>query len=84
MAKASAVRLSREDVIHLVGELDDATLAAITATGASAAEIERAAKRASGEGEGVAKRPLGPRIEAVIDILTACPTFPKTEPEREG
>lgn len=82
MAKAS--QLSREDVIHLVGELDDATLAAIVATGASAAEVERAVKRASGEGEGVAKRPLGPRTEAVIDLLAACPTFQKLEPEREG
>ncbi|MHB1219204.1 MAG: hypothetical protein ACYC1L_13505 [Alphaproteobacteria bacterium] len=77
-----AAGLSRAEIVRLVGELDDATLAAIAATGAKPAEIARAAKRAAGEGEGQAKRSLDPAVEAVFDLLSACPAFPKLGRER--
>lgn len=36
--------LSHEDVAHLVGDLEDATVAAILATGATYQEVEQALK----------------------------------------
>ncbi|MGE0096553.1 MAG: hypothetical protein AB7M05_03910 [Alphaproteobacteria bacterium] len=81
MAKPRRKPPARAEIVRVVGTLDDATLAAIAATGASLSEIERAAKRAAGEGEGVARQPLGVAAEAVFDLLSACPEFPKTEPE---
>ncbi len=62
---------SREDVLHLVGDIDDATVTEILRTGASYVEIEEAAAWLSGEGEqlGKAGRGLSTTAEAVYEIL---------------
>lgn len=82
MAKTQSKTPARAEIVRVVGALDDGTLAAIAATGASLSEIERAAKRAAGEGEGVARKPLGDAAGAVFDLLTACPAFAKAPRER--
>ena len=69
--------LDRKDIEHLVGDLNDATIAAILATGATYAEIEQALKwlgcgreepRLNSEG-------LSPTADLVYDILLSDPTF---------
>lgn len=75
---------SRAEVKHLVGDLDDAVITAIIATGASYAEIELAAAQAGSEldlparGEGR----LDPIAEAVYDILVKDPGFSAIERDR--
>jgi hypothetical protein len=66
----------------VVGALDGATLAAIVSTGASLFEIERAAKRAAGEAEGVARKSLGRQAGTVFDLPSACPAFAKAGREQ--
>lgn len=75
---------SRDDVIRLVGDIDDAVVATILGTGATYLEIEEAVKWATGAAEDLAKqrRELGPRAEAVYDILISDPSFPGIERER--
>ena len=82
--QARIQHLSREDVVYLVGDLEDATIAAILTTGATYQEIERALQWA---GAGVDEpRPdahgLTPRAEEVFDILLSDPAY--ADEEREG
>jgi hypothetical protein len=58
---------THEEIIELVGDLDDAIVASILATSASFAEIEAAARRAAGEADKAADaHPVSPRAEAVF------------------
>lgn len=69
--------LERKDVAHLVGDLDDATIAAILATGATYAEIEQALKWIGGgrEEPRLNAEGLTPTAEMVCDILLSDPAF---------
>lgn len=76
--------LSRADLVQLVGDLDESVLVAIRETGATYIEVEEAAKAAVGNAEDLARlqRVLGPRAEAVYDILTSEPAFLENDRER--
>ena len=77
--------LSRDELVHLVGDLDEAVLMEILKTDATYVEIEEAVKAAVGNADdlGRLRRTLGPRAEAVFDILTSDPTFLGNNGERE-
>jgi hypothetical protein len=64
--------LTREDVISVAGEMADARIAAIIATGATLAELEEAVAFAAGENDvmGDMRRPAAGRVADVYDILT--------------
>jgi hypothetical protein len=70
-------RPNHDEIVSLVGDLEDAVIAAIAKTGASYAEIEQAARQAGAEAD--EPRPdahgLSLRAEAVYDILVADPNF---------
>jgi hypothetical protein len=59
------------EIRQTVGELDDAKLEAILATGATPAELEQALAWAEGESDVMGKlaRPLEGRVAAVYEIL---------------
>ncbi|HVY98819.1 MAG TPA: hypothetical protein VHA35_04920 [Dongiaceae bacterium] len=69
--------LERKDVIQLVGDLEDSSIAAILATGATYAEIEQALKWVGGgrEEPHVDSEGLTPTAEAVYDVLLADPAY---------
>jgi hypothetical protein len=83
-AKPPSPALTREDVIHLLGELDDAVLAAILRTGATYAELEEAQIRALGDAADLGKEghEPSPAAEAVYEILMRDPTFLEMERDR--
>jgi hypothetical protein len=67
---------AREQILELVGDIDDATVMAILKTGASSVEIEEAARWAAGEAVAAVERhPLSAAASAVYDILITDPTF---------
>jgi len=70
-------RPTHDEIVSLVGDLEDAVIAAIAKTGASYVEIEQAARWAGAEMD--EPRPnahgLTPQAEAVYDILAADPNF---------
>lgn len=70
-------QLSAAEVIRLAGDLDDETVVAVIATGATAADIEQAVKWAGGDAESLGKSgySLTGVAAAVFDILTTCPAF---------
>jgi hypothetical protein len=76
--------LSRDDVAHLVGDLEDATIAAILATGATYGEIEQALKWAGAGPDEPRLNAHGmtPTAEQVFDILLSDPSY--AEAEQEG
>jgi hypothetical protein len=69
--KPSTRHLTREDVMLLVGDLEDATIAAILATGATYQEIEQALKWAGAGPEEPRFNAHGmtPTAEQVFDII---------------
>ncbi|WP_395022328.1 hypothetical protein [Dongia sp.] len=69
--------LERKDIAHLVGELEDGTIAAILASGATYAEIEQALKWLGGgrEDPRLNAEGLSPTAEMVYDILIADPAY---------
>lgn len=73
--------LSHEDVAHLVGDLDDATVAAILATGATYQDIEQALKWAGAEPDEPRLNAHGmtPTAELVFDILVSDPAYAEDE-----
>ncbi len=79
-----AAKPTHDDIIHLVGEIDDATVMAIEATRATYVEIEEAVKWASGNAEelGKAGRQLSAHAEAVYNILLTDPSFAPPDRER--
>jgi hypothetical protein len=76
--------LTHEDVAHLVGDLDDATIAAVLATGATYEEIEQALRWAGAGPDEPRLNAHGmtPTAELVFDILLRDPAY--AEEEREG
>lgn len=63
--------LTREEVIELVGHLDDLKLAEIIASGATAAQITEAKTMVAG-GDTLAsllRRPVEPAVQRVYDVL---------------
>ncbi|MBM4073559.1 MAG: hypothetical protein FJ271_32255 [Planctomycetes bacterium] len=69
-------RPTREDIVDLLGDVDDATVTAILSTGASLVEIVEAARWAAGEAiAAVERRPLSGPTSVVYDILVTTPTF---------
>jgi hypothetical protein len=69
--------LERKDVAHLVGDLDDGTIAAVLATGATYAEIEQALKWIGGgrEEPRLNSEGLTPIAEMVCEILLSDPAY---------
>jgi hypothetical protein len=80
---STAQYLNREDVVHLVGDLEDATIAAILATGASYQEIEQALKWAGAglDEPRVNAEGMTPKAEQVFDILLSDPAYADEEQE---
>lgn len=76
--------VTRAEVIHLFGELDDAVVAAILRTGATYAELEEAKIRALGDAADLGKErhEPSPAAAAVYDILMHDPTFLGMERDR--
>lgn len=69
--------LEAKDVAHLVGDLEDATIAAVLTTGATYAEIEQALKWIGGgrEEPRLNSEGLSPTAEKVYDILLSDPAY---------
>jgi hypothetical protein len=72
-----ASHLTRDDVAHLIGDLDDSVIAAIIATGATYAEIEQALKWVGAGAEELRLNAHGltPTAELVCDILLTSAEF---------
>ena len=77
----SIQHLSHEDVAHLVGDLEDATVAAILATGATYQDIEQALKRAGAAPDEprLYAHGMTPTAELVFDILISDPAYAEEE-----
>lgn len=81
--------LTRGRILHIVGDIDDAKVAAIERLGASLEELEEAVAWASGETDvmGEARLPLTGRVAELYDILSADDDYgddrdnPKTDVE---
>jgi hypothetical protein len=71
--------LTPQDVRDIAGDLDDAKIAAILATGASAEQLEEAMAWASGESDvmGDLERPLAGVVARLCDILMTGEEFPE-------
>jgi hypothetical protein len=78
---ARVQHLNRDDVAHLIGDLDDSVIAAILATGATYAEIEQALKwiGAGAEEPRLNAHGLTPTAELVCDILLSTPELSEEE-----
>jgi len=78
---ARVQHLTRDDVAHLIGDLDDAVIAAILATGATYVEIEQALKwvGAGAEEPRLNAHGLTPAAELVCDILLSTSEFSDDE-----
>lgn len=76
--------VSASDVIRLAGDLDDETVVAVIATGATCTDVEQAVKWANGDAEELGKsgHPLIGASAAVFDILMASPAFATPDGER--
>ena len=72
-------KLTPQDVRYIVCHLDDAKVAAILATGASARQLEEAKAWAAGESDvmGELERPLDVVVGRLYDILTTGEEFPE-------
>lgn len=73
--------LERKDIAHLVGDLEDGTIAAILASGATYAEIEQALKWIGGgrEEPRLNSEGLSARAEMVYDILVSDAAYNEDE-----
>jgi hypothetical protein len=73
--------LERKDITHLVGDLEDGTIAAILASGATYAEIEQALKWIGGgrEEPRLNSEGLSPTAERVYDILISDAAYNEDE-----
>ena len=71
--------LTPQDVRDIVGDLDDAKIAAILATGANAEQLEKAMAWASGESDvmGDLERPLTGVVAQLYDVLMTGEEFPE-------
>jgi hypothetical protein len=70
-------RPSWDEVIHLAGELDDATVESILSSGATYSQVEQAVVWASGKDDrrDRPEKPLTGAAAAVYDILITHPQF---------
>lgn len=70
-------RLRRDDVLRIVGDVEDVTVSALLATGADHLELEQALMWINGDGDYLGKlgRPLSGRIAKAYDILLSDPAF---------
>jgi hypothetical protein len=71
--------LTPQEIRDVVGDLDDAKIAAILATGANAGELDEAMAWASGESDvtGDLERPLTGAVAQLYDILMTGEDFPE-------
>ena len=71
--------LTPQDARDIVGDLDDAKIAAVLATGANAEQLEQAMVWASGESDlmGDLERPLAGVVAQLYDILMTGEEFPE-------
>lgn len=71
--KRSEARLTHTDIERILGAVEDEQAVALSATGASPAELETAAVLAQGETDVLSSARVkpSPRIAALYDILTA-------------
>jgi hypothetical protein len=71
--------LTPQDVKDIVGDLDDAKIAVILATGANAEQLEEAMAWAAGESDvmGDLERPLSGVVARLYDILMTGEEFPE-------
>lgn len=76
--KPTHVGPTREQIIGLVGDVDDATVMEIIKTGASYVEVETAARWASGEAAAESEPLTGP-ARSVYDLLLLLPAFAPRE-----
>jgi hypothetical protein len=70
----------REDISRILGELDEARIAALVATGASVAEVEEAAAWMAGESDVMGaelERPLAGVVAQLCAILAADEELPE-------
>lgn len=72
-------KLTPRDVRDIVGDLDDARIAALLAADATPKELEEAAAWAAGESDlmGDLERPLDGVVARLYDILTAGEEYPE-------
>ncbi len=70
-------KLTREQVVRVLGRIDDVKVAEIIASGASLKELEQAAAWALGESDVMAKLPdhASPAMAKVYEILTVEESF---------
>lgn len=73
--------LTLQDVRDIAGDLDDAKVAAILATGADAEQLEEALAWAAGESDvmGDLERPLSGTVAQLYDILLTGEEFPEDQ-----
>jgi hypothetical protein len=71
--------LTHQDVREIAGDLDDAKIAVILATGATAEQLEEAMAWAAGESDvmGDLERPLSGVVARLYDILMTGEEFPE-------
>lgn len=79
-----ANRLTRDDVLRIVGDVEDTTVAALLETGADHLELEQALMWVNGDGDYLGKlgRPLAGRIARAYDILLTDPAFEPLDLDR--
>lgn len=74
--RSKSVAPTKEQIVGLVGDVDDATVMAIIKTGASYVEVEEAARWASGVAiTETEPAPLVGPGRAVYDMLLSLPSF---------
>ena len=71
--KATKPGLTHDQILRVAGDIGDAKVAAIEATGATLEELEEAVAWAAGESDvmGDLRRPLAGRTAALYEVLTA-------------
>ena len=75
---------TRDEIVGLLGDVEDALVAAVQARGASLEDIAEAVRWATGDAEqlGKDKRQMSPAAEAIYDLLMSDPSFASAERER--
>jgi hypothetical protein len=70
---AAGLMVDRDDVIRVLGEMDDAMIIEILALKPTLNDLEQAAMWSAGDGDVLAKQghPLGGVVADIVDLLTA-------------
>lgn len=76
--------LTSDDIRQIVGDVEDATVAALLNLDLTHGELEAAAKHCTGNSDelGIPPPPLSPRAAQAFDILLQDPAFLPLEPDR--